>query len=163
MAEQESNAQETKENGQQLAIQNIYIKDSSYEAPNSPTIFSGDAGQPQIQMNIAIKSNSLGSDNHEVVLTVTVTAKFGELTGFLVELHQAGIFTITGFQEKDLGTVLGIYCPNVLFAYAREAVSTMVSKGGFPQLLLAPVNFEAIYQQQQQQEAEKKESESVTH
>lgn len=162
MAEQESKTEGKEAQGQQqLAIQNIYIKDASYESPNSPAIFSGNPGQPQIQMNISINSNSLGNDNYEVVLTATVTAKFGELTGFLVELHQAGIFTITGFEEKDLGPMLGIYCPNVLFSYAREAVSSMVTKGGFPQLLLAPINFEALYQQQQ--EAAKKEPEEVTH
>lgn len=164
MAEQEDNTQENEAKGQQLAIQSIYIKDSSFEAPNSPMIFSGNAGQPQNELNISINSNNLGNDAYEVVLTVTVTSKFGEQTGFLVELHQAGIFTISGFQEEARSAVLGIYCANVLFSYAREAVSSMVSKGGFPQLLLTPVNFEALYNQNmQQKEAAQQQKENATH
>ena len=161
MAEQETNTQENAE-GQQLAIRTIYIKDASFEAPNSPAVFmSGDNQQPQIQMNIAVNSNSLGEDNYEVVLTTTVEAKFGDKTGFLVELHQAGVFTIGGFKPEELGPMLGMYCPNVLFPYAREAVSNLVAKGGFPQLMLSPVNFEALYHQQQ--EAAQTQQENATH
>ena len=150
MAEQETSTQENAE-GQQLAIRSIYIKDASFEAPNSPAVFMSENNQqPQIQMNISINSNSLGEDNYEVVLTTTVEAKFGEKTGFLVELHQAGVFNIAGFKPEELGPMLGMYCPNVLFPYAREMVSSMVAKGGFPQLMLSPVNFEALYHQQQE-------------
>ena len=158
MAENETDTQ-----GQQLAIRTIYIKDASFEAPNSPAVFmSGDNQQPQIQMNIAINSNSLGEDNYEVVLTTTVEAKFGEKTGFLVELHQAGVFTISGFKQEEMGPMLSMYCPNVLFPYAREAISNMVAKGGFPQLILTPVNFEVLYNQQQEA-AQKQQENAATH
>ena len=161
MAEQEGSTQDEAQ-GQQLAIRTIYIKDASFEAPNSPAVFmSGNNQQPQIQMNISVNSHSLGEDNYEVVLTTTVEAKFGDKIGFLVELHQAGVFTISGFQPEELGPMLGMYCPNVLFPYAREAVSSLVAKGGFPQLMLSPVKFEALYHQQQ--EAAQKQPENATH
>jgi preprotein translocase subunit SecB len=134
------------ENQQEFGIHTIFLKDASFEAPNSPEIFRQQI-QPEISMNLNLESQGLGHDRYDVTRTVTVTAKAGDKTAFLVELHQAGVFTLRGFSEENLGQMLGIYCPNLLFPYAREAASSLVSKGGFPQLLLEPVNFEALYAQ----------------
>lgn len=127
-----------------ISIKNIYLKDSSYEAPNTPEVFNSQTA-PEIEMDISVQSRNLGGDVFESVVSITVTAKFGEQTGFLVEVQQGGVFEITGFGNDEIGPVLGIYCPNVLFPYAREAVANFVSKGGFPQLMLEPVNFEAMF------------------
>ena len=139
------------EENQQFAIQKIYLKDVSFESPNSPQSFNGEAWRPDINVQINSTHQSIGQDNYEVVLDITVTAKHDEKTAFLVELKQAGIFTITGFPEQNLGGMLGAYCPETLFSFAREAVSELIAKGGFPQLLLQPVNFNALYTQQVQQ------------
>lgn len=136
---------------QEFSIHSIYLKDVSFESPNAPAIFR-EQTQPQIQMNLGINTNPLEQDVFEVVLSLTVTAKVGERTAFLVELQQAGIFRLRGFDDEHLKPMLGIFCPNVLFPYAREAISSLVTRGGFPQLLLEPVNFEAIYAQHVEQQ-----------
>ncbi len=141
----------TEQNEQEFGIHSIYLKDVSFEAPNSPEIFKTQF-QPEIEMNLNIETHLLEENVYEVVLSVTVTAKAGEKSGFLVELQQAGVFTLRGFTDENLGPMLGIYCPNVLFPYARESVANLVSKGGFPQLLLEPVNFEALYSQHLQEQ-----------
>jgi len=140
----EENNQVPAENGPEFSILRIYLKDVSFETPNSPEVFTQEF-KPDInlQLNTAIKMIEEGL--HEVVLNITVTAKQGEKTGFLVEVQQAGLFTVKGFDEAQKGAMLGAYCPNTLFPYAREAVSELVTKGGFPPLLLAPVNFDAMY------------------
>ena len=136
----------SEQNEQEFGIHSIYLKDVSFEAPNSPEIFKTQF-QPQIEMNLNLETHVLEQNIYEVVLSVTVTAKAGDKSAFLVELQQAGVFTLRGFTDENLGPMLGIYCPNVLFPYARESVANLVSKGGFPQLLLEPVNFEALYAQ----------------
>lgn len=136
----------TDQNEQEFGIHSIYLKDVSFEAPNSPEMFKTQF-QPEIQMNLNLETNSLEDNVFEVVLTVTVSAKANDKSAFLVELKQAGVFTLKGFDDANMGPMLGIYCPNVLFPYARESVANLVSKGGFPQLLLEPVNFEALYTQ----------------
>ena len=136
----------TDQNEQEFGIHSIYLKDVSFEAPNPPEMFKTQF-QPEIQMNLNLETNNLEDNVFEVVLTVTVTAKANDKSAFLVELKQAGVFTLKGFDDENLGPMLGIYCPNVLFPYARESVANLVSKGGFPQLLLEPVNFEALYNQ----------------
>lgn len=138
---------------QEFGIHSIYLKDVSFEAPNSPEVFKTQF-KPEIQMNLNVETKPLEQDVYEVALSVTVTAKDkeSEKTGFLVELQQAGVFTIRGFGQNELGSMLGIYCPNVLFPYARESVANLVTKGGFPQLLLEPVNFEALYAQHLQEQ-----------
>jgi len=141
----------TDENQQEFGIHSIYLKDVSFEAPNSPEVFKTQF-QPEIQMNLNIDTNKVEDDVYEVILSVTVTAKANDKSAFLVELQQAGVFTIKGFDEENLGPMLGIYCPNVLFPYARESVASLVTKGGFPQLLLEPVNFEALYAQHMQEQ-----------
>ena len=141
------------EENQQFAIQKIYLKDVSFESPNSPQAFTDGEWKPQINVQINSSHQAIADDTYEVLLNITVTAKHNENTAFLVEVKQAGIFTLSGFPEENLGGMLGAYCPETLFPYAREAVSEFISKGGFPQLLLAPVNFNALYSQQMQQQS----------
>lgn len=136
---------------QQFAIQRIYIKDISYESPTTPAIFQTN-WEPELHLDIQTNAHSLGSDNHDVILSLTVTVKNKEDTAFLVEVKQAGIFTIKGFPEEQLKHTLGSFCPSVLYPYAREVVTSLVTKGGFPQLVLAPVNFDALYSQHQAQQ-----------
>jgi len=135
----------------QFIIQKIYIKDVSFETPNSPVIFT-QQWEPKVEFNLASNAQGLENGLFEVALTVTVTVKLEEKTAYLAELTQAGVFTITGFEEEELRPMIGSYCPNILFPYAREAVSDLVIKGGFPPLLLAPVNFDALYMQHMQQQ-----------
>jgi len=142
------------EENQQFAIQKIYLKDVSFESPNSPQAFSNESWQPQIDVHINSSNQLVAEDTYEVVIDITVTAKHEDKTAFLVEVKQAGVFSMTGFPQENLGGMVGAYCPELLFPFAREAISELVSKGGFPQLLLAPVNFNALYTQQQQQAAE---------
>lgn len=144
----------SEEEQQQFAIQKIYLKDVSFESPNSPQAFTNGDWQPQINVQINSSHQAVTDDTFEVQLSVTVTAKHDEKTAFLAEVKQAGIFSISGFPQENLAGMLGAYCPETLFPYAREAVSELISKGGFPQLLLAPVNFNALYSQQMQQQSE---------
>jgi preprotein translocase subunit SecB len=134
----------------QFAIQKIYTKDVSFETPNSPKIFI-EKWEPSVEFNLSTQVDNLENSLYEVALTVTITVKIGESTAYLVEVNQAGIFTLNNFTEQEMGPMVGSFCPNILFPYAREAVSDLVSKGGFPQLLLAPVNFDALYAQHLQQ------------
>jgi preprotein translocase subunit SecB len=149
-----------------FGIQRIYLKDTSFESPNAPEIFRGQ-WKPQINLDLNTKSNKLADDTYEVVLTLTVTAKNDEQTAFLAEVHQAGIFKIEGLEGPALHQAVGAYCPNILFPYAREAIDCLVLKGSFPALMLAPVNFDAIYaqtiQQQQAQAAAKQAETEATH
>ena len=142
------------EDEQQFQLQKIYLKDISFETPSSPEVFT-ENWEPDVNVELLTAAKPLTDDVHEVVLTVTVTAKVGEKTAYLSEVHQAGIFTLTGFKENERSHMLGSYCPNILFPYAREAISDLIGKGGFPQLLLAPVNFDALYAQHVQQLQEK--------
>ena len=134
-----------------LALQNVYLKDCSYESPNGPRIDGN--WNPQINLDLQTTSTALGPEVREVVLTVTVSAKHGEATIFLVEVKQAGLFVIRNLPEQDLKRAISTVCPGVLFPYARAAVSHLVSQGGFPQFLLPPVNFEALYAANQAQPA----------
>jgi preprotein translocase subunit SecB len=141
--------QDQAENPRNFAIQRIYTKDVSFETPNSPSIFTEQL-QPQSELDLNSQVNALGEDHYEIVLTVTVTTKSNDKVAFLVEVQQAGIFLIQGFDKNELGPMIGAYCPNILFPYAREVVSDLVNKGSFPQLVLAPVNFDLLYAQQVQ-------------
>ena len=134
----------------QFAIQKVYLKDMSFETPNSPVIFTQE-WKPDINLQLTSSAHSLNEEVREVVLSLTVTAKLGDKTAYLAEVQQAGIFTIKGFAEEEVGPLLGSYCPNMLYPFAREAVSDLVGKGGFPQLLLAPINFDALYAQRAQE------------
>jgi len=131
----------------QIAIQKIYVKDFSFESPNTPDVFAKTNWSPKTDLNLR-SSHTMGTDNnYEVVLTITIEAKEDEQTFFLVELQQAGLFHIAGYEEAEFKAIVGSYCPNILFPYARESVANIVSKGGFPEFLLQPINFDALYAQ----------------
>ncbi len=151
------------EENQQFAIQKIYLKDVSFESPNSPQAFTDGNWQPQINVQLNSSNQSIADDTYEVVLDITVTAKHEDKTAFLAEVKQAGIFTISGFPQENMGGMVGAFCPETLFPFAREAISELVSKGGFPPLLLAPVNFNALYTQQVQQQATAQAEEDTAH
>jgi preprotein translocase subunit SecB len=122
----------------------------SFETPHSPKIFT-EKWEPAVDFNMGSNVESLDNSLYEVAVTVTITVKSGDKTAYLVEVNQAGIFALSGFTDQEMGPMVGSFCPNILFPYAREAVSDLVAKGGFPQLLLAPVNFDALYAQHLQQ------------
>lgn len=130
----------------QFGIQKIYIKDVSFETPNSPEVFTLQ-WEPQVDINLGTNTQRLDEGVYEVALNITLTLKLGAKTAYLIELTQAGIFTASGFEDAEMGHLMGSYCPNLLFPYAREAVSDLVAKGGFPPMLLTPVNFDALYAQ----------------
>ena len=138
-----------------FSIQKIYIKDVSFESPGTPKTFSFDKWEPKIDLNLNNAHTSIDDKLVEAVLTVTATVKHNETTAFLVEVQQAGIFAVVGFNENDKKYLLGSQCMNILFPYARETISDLTTRGGFPPLLLSPVNFDAIYQQHMQQQAAK--------
>jgi preprotein translocase subunit SecB len=150
MANQTAGADELAATGTEavLALQNVYLKDCSYESPNGPRMEGN--WNPQINLDLQTGSTSLGPEVREVVLTVTVSAKYGEATIFLVEVKQAGLFVIRNLSEDETKRAVGTYCPGVLFPYARAAISHLVTQGGFPQFLLPPVNFDALYAANQQ-------------
>lgn len=129
-------------------IQRVYIKDVSYESPQAPAVFvQNTQWQPNVALHLNTESKALENDIFEVELTVTVTVKLGEEVVYLIEIKQAGLFLIKGFEAERLAPMLGSFCPNILFPFAREEVASLVQKGGFPQLLLDPVNFDALYAQ----------------
>ena len=146
----EDNATSTQADQRQFALQRVYTKDVSFETANSPDIFRVE-WKPEMSVNLNSGAKLIAEGVYEVVLMVTVDVKLGDKTAYLVEVHQAGIFGLVNFPEQELGHMLGSYCPNILFPYAREVVSSLVDKGSFPQLLLAPVNFDALYAQHLQE------------
>ena len=133
-----------------FSIEKVYVKDLSLELPNAPQIFL-EREQPAVEVGLQSEANGLGDGIFEVVLTVTVTAKVGEKTQFLVEAAQAGIFQIRNVPDEEVEPVVAIACPNILFPYARETVSDIITRAGFQPVLLAPVNFEALYRQRLEQ------------
>jgi preprotein translocase subunit SecB len=148
---------EIKPEGQgQFGLQKIYAKDVSFETPNSPSIFK-EQWKPTVNMDIAHSASSVGEESYEVVLSVTVTVNFENKTVYLIEIQQAGVFHVSGLADDILDRTLATACPNILFPFAREMVSDLVTRGGFPQLLLAPVNFEVLYMQRQQQKEQEQE------
>lgn len=158
MAEVATNGQSSAQGSQpQLVLQKIYVKDVSFEVPGAPQIFQefGEIEQtsPQVQLNIGHQAMDLGNDLYEVVLSVTLTCTLGERTAYLAEVEQAGIFGIAGFSVEDRAGVIGSYCPNLLFPYARQIISSMVLEGGFPPFLLQPINFDALYAEQMRRQA----------
>lgn len=151
MAEQDQNTAEKR-----LSVVKIYTKDFSFESPQSPDIFNTQEWSPNTNLNLRSSHTPVNDSLHEVVLTITVDAKTkeDEKTIFLIELHQAGLFEIGGYNKEEMGAVIGSFCPSVLFPYARESIATAVQKGGFPEFVLQPINFDALYQQSLQQQAE---------
>ncbi|HEX7080965.1 MAG TPA: protein-export chaperone SecB [Gammaproteobacteria bacterium] len=137
----------------QLLLQKIYVKDLSFESPKAPGVFNTTV-TPQTQLNMRSSAREVAPNTQEVTLTLTVEAKDRDATLFLVEVAQAGIFTIQGYNDQERAMIVGSYCPSTLYPYAREAISDVVVKGGFPQLLLQPINFDALYAQALQQRAQ---------
>jgi preprotein translocase subunit SecB len=148
MAEEENRAAAQK----QLLLQKIYVKDLSFESPKAPGVFTTSVS-PQTQLNIRSTAQDLGPNTHEVTLTLTVEAKDKDTTLFLIEIAQAGIFQIVGYTPEEHSVLVGSFCPNTLYPFAREAIADVVGKGGFPQLLLQPINFDALYAQAMQDRA----------
>ena len=148
-------AAQEQESQRQFVLQRIFVKDLSFESPSSPNVFK-EEWKPQMAVDLRTKSSSIDDDNYEVILTLSVTAKLNDETAYLVEVQQAGIFFIRDIEGEELRRVLGIVCANMLFPYARETLDAVVIRGTYPALMLAPVNFEALYQQamdQAQQQA----------
>ncbi|MEB4590418.1 protein-export chaperone SecB [Candidatus Thiothrix sp. Deng01] len=139
---------------QQFIIQRIYVKDVSFEAPSSPAVFTQD-WQPDTNLDLNTKVNTLANDNYEVELFITITVKSADKVAFLVEVKQAGVFFIQGYAQEQINHLLAAYCPNILFPYAREVIASLVSKGSFPELHLSPINFDALYARRLQEEQAK--------
>jgi preprotein translocase subunit SecB len=160
MAENDQNTPEAapaapasdQQSGPQFALQRIYLKDSSFESPRSPGVFQAQ-WSPKINFDIKTRSTKIQDDVYEVVLVLTAEAQIEEKAAFIVEVHQAGIFTAKEFANEQLEQLLATICPNILFPYAREAIDSLVTKGSFPALMLAPINFDALYAQQKQANA----------
>lgn len=156
MSETDEKKSQATSGGKQFAIQKVYVQDISFETPNTPQIFQ-EKWEPETNMQLGNKAVVLADGVHEVTLSITVTAKIGDKTAYLAEIQQSGIFNISGYDQNELSAMVGSYCPSILFPFAREAIADLVTRGGFPQLLLSPVNFDALYaeyaKQQQKQKA----------
>jgi len=133
--------------GVQISLQSVYLKDCSYESPNGPRLPNQQNWEPKFQLNMNTTAEELAADVREVLLTITLEAKQGEATLYLVEVKQAGLFAISGASGEDMKRLIGSFCPSVLFPYAREAISDLIVKGGFPSFLLPLVNFDALFAQ----------------
>jgi preprotein translocase subunit SecB len=133
--------------GVQVSLQSVYLKDSSYESPNGPRLPTNQAWDPKFQLNMNTSTEELAPEVREVLLTVTVEAKQGDATLYLVEVKQAGVFAIAGASAEDMKRLIGSFCPSVLFPYAREVISDLITKGGFPNFVLPLVNFDALFAQ----------------
>ena len=142
MAENEQQAPD-----KQLSIQKIYVKDFSFEAPSTPQVFQRQDWAPKTDLNLRSAHTAIADNTHEVVLGITIEAKEDDKTMFLVELQQAGLFHVDGYTEDELKAIVGSFCPNILFPYARESIAGIISKGGFPEFILQPINFDALYAQ----------------
>ena len=148
----------------EFEIRKLYLKDASLESPQSPEVFITMNASPEIDVDINLQQKALNEETYyEVVLKVSAEAKHEDKTVFLCEVQQAGVFLIAGIPEEEMQLALNIACPNVLLPFAREAISDLVTKAGFPQLLLSPVNFEALFQQQAQAQAEAEKEKGAKH
>ncbi len=151
---------ENQNQGGQFGLERLFVKDLSFEVPNSK-VFLGE-WKPEMDVQLNTETTRLDETHYEVSVTVTVTAKNAGATAFVAEVKQAGIFLIAGVPDEQLTQLVGAYCPNILFPYVREAISDLVNRGSFPQLLLAPVNFDALFAQAQQQRAEQAAQQQAT-
>ena len=149
----------------QFAIQRVYVKDLSFEAPNTPAVFKSE-WKPEIDVDLNTQANPLEDGVYEVELRITITAKLQDKTAYVAEVKQGGIFTLEGFPAEQIKPMLGSYCPNILFPYAREVLADLINRGSFPQVNLAPINFDALYvehMKQQQANTEDKAAGNVAH
>lgn len=158
MADEEKAAAEKR-----LSIVKIYVKDFSFESPQTPDVFRTEEWSPQTNLNLRSSHTPVDGQFHEVVLTITIEAKAKgeEKTLFLVELQQAGLFDISGYNEEEFGALVGAFCPSTLFPYARETLASMIQKGGFPEFVLQPLNFDALYMQSLQQKQQQAAAEAA--
>ncbi len=158
MADEEKAAAEKR-----LSIIKIYVKDFSFESPQTPDVFRTEEWSPQTNLNLRSSHTPVDGQFHEVVLTITIEAKAKgeEKTLFLVELQQAGLFDIAGYDEQEFGALVGSFCPNILFPYARETLASIIQKGGFPEFVLQPLNFDALYMQSLQQKQQQAAAEAA--
>jgi len=147
----------------QFAIQKLYLKDASFESPDAPQSFNFTRWDPKIDLNMTNTHAQVDGDVYEAVLCITATIKLEDKTAFLIEVHFAGLFAISGFDEAEKKYLLGSQCMTALFPYAREVISDMTIRGGFPPLILSPVNFDGLYQQHLQQQQEKQDDGEATH
>lgn len=152
MAEEDQVAQQTDQPKRQIKAQKVYLKDVSFETPNSPQIFQVE-WKPEVSIDFGSSFQNLGEDFYEATLSLTVTTKVEDKTAYLVEVHQAGVFLIKGFNEEEIQRPLNVHCLRLIYPYASAAVSDLVSKGGFPQLVPSPISFESVYRQRLQQAA----------
>ncbi len=157
MAEEQAAAEK------RISVAKIYTKDFSFESPQAPGVFQAENWSPKTDLNLRSGHSALNGNLYEVVLTITVNAQDNDKTVFLVELQQAGLFELTGYDDAERHAILGSYCPSILFPYARESIANSVQKGGFPEFVLQPINFDALYAQSQQQAAESAASTAETH
>ncbi len=141
----------------QFVIQKLYLKDFSFESPGAPESFRFQQWDPKVDLNLSNKQQRIADNLYEVVLTVTATVSQEDSTMFLIEVHQAGLFAVVGYDEEEIAYLLGSQCLTVLFPYVREAISDGAIRGGFPPLLLSPVNFDALYQQHVERKQAKQE------
>ena len=146
-----------------LSIGKIYLKDFSFESPQAPGVFQQSEWSPKTDLNLRSSHTAVSDEHHEVVLTVTVEAKADDKSLFLIELQQAGLFEIVGYEGEELGAIIGSFCPNILFPYARETIASLIQKGGFPEFVLQPINFDALYMQSKQQQAAAQADEAEKH
>lgn len=145
---------ESSEQQKQFSIQKLYVKDVSFESPGTPHSFGFKKWDPKVDLNLGNTQSHVDGDIYEAVLSITATVSLEDKTVFLVEVHYAGLFAIVGFDEAERKYLLGSQCMNVLFPYLREVVSDLTIRGGFPPLVLSPVNFDALYQQHLQQQGQ---------
>ena len=163
--EQNGTTEQAKAEEQRFLIQRIYLKDVSFESPNTPAVYS-EEWKPDTNLQMNTQANSIAENYYEVVLQLTVTVESNKKTAFLVEIAQAGVFEISGYNQNEMNHLLAAYCPSVLFPYAREVVASLVSKGSFPEMHLSPINFDALYAQrleearQQQEQSQSEASEA---
>lgn len=132
-----------------IAIGKIYLKDFSFESPQAPEVFRHPEWKPKTNLNISSSHTALSDNQHEIVLTISVEAKYEDQILFIGELQQAGLFELVGYDGEELSAIVGSFCPNTLFPYARETISTLITKAGFPEFLLQPINFDNLYAQSQ--------------
>jgi preprotein translocase subunit SecB len=161
MTDQSNSGAVSNEEGPQFSLQRIYVRDLSFEAPKSPAIFRQD-WTPTVGLDLNTRQKQLENDFYEVVLTLSVEVKNGDEIAFIAEVQQAGIFLIKGLDQASMSHTLGAFCPNILFPYARETIDSLVVRGSFPALMLAPVNFDALYAQELQRMQEAGETPTPT-
>ncbi|WP_341960616.1 protein-export chaperone SecB [Pseudomonas sp. RC10] len=160
MSDQTNNGATSNEEAPQFSLQRIYVRDLSFEAPKSPAIFRQE-WTPSVSLDLNTRQKQLENDFYEVVLTLSVEVKNGDEIAFIAEVQQAGIFLIKGLDASSMSHTLGAFCPNILFPYARETIDSLVVRGSFPALMLAPVNFDALYAQELQRMQESGETPTV--